>query len=254
MMRTDKSKTPEDRLIRLPLGITNDYLIPLKEGYLLFDTGYKWVYKKFLQQLEKHSVSAQEIRYVLLSHHHDDHVGFLNQLVQDFPTIQVIMHEKTVSLIAEGKNNTKEGGCLVNRRIAFLLDLKSKISPQWDLSFPPYAKRACDIVLEGEQMLLPFQACAPLMVFLTPGHSSDSITLAYGQKILCGDLASNFLNWAGTHHLPVFNENIEQVYASWEQLLKRSPTMIFPAHGKPFLPKKLARNLGKSGGHAVPYC
>ena len=63
--------------------------------------------------------------------------------------------------------------------------------------------------------------------------------------IFCGDLASNFLNRAGSKHLTLFNENIADVYASWEKVLSMGIEYIIPAHGKPFRAERLRENLYK---------
>ena len=54
-------------------------------------------------------------------------------------------------LLANGHNNTSNGGTLLNRRIRALFNLKRQLSPTWDLSFPPVTLRPHDVLLDTER-------------------------------------------------------------------------------------------------------
>ena len=59
--------------------VVNNYLVSLDEaGYVLIDTGYAENYPVFRKRLEKTGTSLKEIKYIFLTHAHDDHAGFLN--------------------------------------------------------------------------------------------------------------------------------------------------------------------------------
>lgn len=241
-----KTVSPPDEIRVIPLEFTNVFLIPLKKGYMLIDNGYAKEYDRFLQGLKQHGIDLMDIRYILITHHHDDHVGFLNKLTTLNASLRVIVHETTVPLLAAGENNTKNGGGIVNRAIYTLFRLKMLITPGWDFSFPPYMVRKQDIILRGEKTVLPEEVGLSATVLHTPGHSSDSISLIYKDKYLfCGDMASSFLLWAGAKYLTLFNENVGRVYASWEKALAMKVEFILPAHGKPFKAERLKENLYK---------
>ncbi|PKL16061.1 MAG: hypothetical protein CVV49_18215 [Spirochaetae bacterium HGW-Spirochaetae-5] len=238
-------RLPEE-IVLIPLEFTNIFLIPLKEGYMLFDNGYEKEYDYFLNKLKRNNIDVMDIRYVMISHHHDDHVGFLNRLTALNPSLKVILHEKSVPLLAAGKNNQKNGGGIVNSRIYALFRLKQLITPGWDFSFPPYSVRDTDIILRGESAELPEEVGLKSKVVYTPGHSSDSISLVYKDEyIFAGDMASNFLNLAGAKHLTLFNEDVGVVYSLWEKVLSMNIRYIIPAHGRPFGAERLKENLHK---------
>ncbi len=162
------------------------------------------------------------------------------------PSLQILIHEKTVPLIATGANNKNNGGGLVNRTIYLLFRIKQMLKPEWDLTFPPFIVPPEVIVLKGEKIDLQNLLGIDASVFLTPGHTSDSLSLVVDKKyLLCGDLATNFLNWAGASHLTVFNENLENLYNSWQQVIDMGIKTIVPSHGKPFSSQKLKENLHK---------
>ena len=67
------------KIYNLGNRVVNNNLVNLDEsGYVLVDTGYVEGYADFLKRLEKTGVSPKDIKYVFLTHAHDDHAGFLN--------------------------------------------------------------------------------------------------------------------------------------------------------------------------------
>ena len=53
----------------------------------------------------------------------------------------------------------------------------------------------------------------------------------------------NFLRFTGVGHRPIFVENLDAVYKSWQRLIEAGARTIYPAHGKPFLAQELIRRL-----------
>lgn len=252
-----------NNLAKLPKGVISyeydlvkSFLIPIDNGeYLLFDTGYERNYKVFKELLKKDSIDVKKIKYIFISHHHDDHAGFINNLIKDNPEVRVILHEKTVPLMLLGENNLANGGGIVNPFVNLLFNIKQAISPEWDFTLPKYYVRDRDIVLTGDKADLKKILGEDIYMIYTPGHTSDSISLVYqNEYIFCGDLASNVLNWAGAKHLTLFNESLEDVYSSWGKVIDLDIDNIIPSHGKPFKLSSLEKNLDKyEQSDLVPY-
>lgn len=223
---------------------TNVYLIPISDGYIMIDNAYEKEYDLFLKYLKEIKISINQIKYILITHHHDDHVGLLNQIVAANPSVQIIMSEETAELLAYGKNNMNNGGGIVNSYIYALFKIKQILTPDWNLSFPAYRFRENDIILKEDNAdLFPILGIN-IKSINTPGHTSDSITFIYNNNIaFCGDLASNYLNWAGARYLTLFNEDIDSVYSSWKKLINLEIEIIATAHGKPFHINNLINNL-----------
>lgn len=233
-------------IIPLNQGISTAYLVKIPDGFLLFDTGYEKDYTNFKKKLQSLSIDTQKIKYVVLSHHHDDHSGYLNKLTSENPAIQIIAHKNAVPLLAAGKNNTGNGGGIVNAAIYALFRIKKIITPDWTLTFPPFALRPSDILIKDDRVVLSSIIGINAEVIFTPGHSSDSISLLVDQDyLLCGDLSSNFLNWAGAKNLTLFNEDLAEVYKSWGKLLELKVKYILPTHGVPFSINRLNQNMYK---------
>ena len=238
--------TISEGIIPIEQEVTTAYLIKIPSGYLLFDTGYEKDFDTFKEILIKEKIDLNSIIYLLLSHHHDDHVGFIAELTERNPSLKIIVHEKTVPLLATGKNNKMNGGGIVNSTIFLLFRIKQLLTPDWTLTFPPFNIRSQDIIIQGEVQPLPAEVGIEGVIVHTPGHSSDSISLLYKNKyLLCGDMASYFLNWAGAKHLTLFNENINEVYKSWEKVISMDVKYVIPSHGKPFRIERLKNNLYK---------
>jgi len=248
------AKLPEE-VKAFSYHMTSSFLIPLPEGYLMFDTGYEKSYGEFKRQLRESGIMTQEIKYLILSHHHDDHSGFTNRLLEENPAIRVILHQRTVPLISEGNNNTGNGGGIINPAINTLFRLKLAITPGWDFTFPPFTPRDRDIILKDDLTDLTGRLGINAAIISTPGHTSDSISLIYNEKYLfCGDLASNMLNFFGAANLTIFNEDLKDVYDSWEKVLKSGSEVIIPSHGRPFSSALLYKNMrAKDQSSTVPY-
>ncbi len=244
LSRDTKPITLPEEIIPIEQEFTTAYLIKTNDGYLLFDTGYEKDFDTFKQFLKEEYIDAGNIRYLVLSHHHDDHSGYIAEIVKLNPSVRIIAHEKAVELLQSGNNNKANGGGIVNSNIYALFKIKQMITPDWKLSFQPFKIRQNDIIVSGENFQLPAEAGLDAVIIYTPGHSSDSISLLYKNKyLLCGDLASNFLNFAGAKHLTLFNENLNEVYKSWEKIIAADAEIILPSHGKPFPIEKLRNNL-----------
>lgn len=198
-----------------------------------------------MDALGPQELGLSSIRYVFISHAHDDHAGFLHQLVDANPELQVIAHEHTARLLARGENNKQNGGGLCNRRVYLGFRLKQWLKPRWTLTFPPYELRDSDIILRNDEADLTEALGVPVTALYTPGHTSDSVSLIYREThLFCGDLASTSFNWIGGRYLTVFNENMEELYASWSKILSRDISVTVPSHGRPFPTSVLAEHVG----------
>jgi hydroxyacylglutathione hydrolase len=100
-----------------------------------------------------HDVGFGDLEYLILTHHHDDHVGLLNPLVAQNPKIKIIMSEHAGDRLAKGKNDWSKGGGYLNRRISVLMTLFGMLSRQFTQTFPPYSTREEDILVSQETSL-----------------------------------------------------------------------------------------------------
>lgn len=233
--------TKQMEVVRLTPGSTNCYLLEANEGYLLVDTGYEWEYEVFLSELDDAGIEREAIEYLLLTHHHDDHVGFVTELLDD---VTVIAHEAAAKFLQAGEN-ARTGGGLLNRRVYYLAKLRSWLKPEWDLTFPPVTLREKDVLVTGDDDTVLRDIGVGGSILHTPGHTPDSISVSLDDgTVLCGDAAMSRLLWAGTKYHTIYISDIDRYYDSWKKILDTGAKIVAPAHGKPFDTDRLRANLG----------
>ena len=131
--------------VAIQLGISSIYLYPCQDGYLQIDTAYPQDYGLFRRQLAKKGIDIQDLKFLFLTHHHDDHSGFLTELTRDAP-VRIIAHQEADSLLKGGKNDRSRGGGYVTPLVKFLAGLKMRLNPRWTLTFPPFSLRKDDLL------------------------------------------------------------------------------------------------------------
>jgi glyoxylase-like metal-dependent hydrolase (beta-lactamase superfamily II) len=222
-------------MLKIAISVTNCFLLPCKGGYLLIDTSYENKYKHFLKALKKHGIDLSEIRYLLITHHHNDHAGFAAELIKNSPA-EIIVHREALPHLEKGEIG--EGLKPLNWRIKIFMPLLAKLHPH---HYPPLTSRRMDHLLSGDDELLLKKIGIDGIILHTPGHSTDSISvlLADGSAIV-GDAAMNVF---GVAPFPILIDNMQDVYSSWTKLIENGASTIYPAHGKPFKVDKLAEKL-----------
>ncbi|HWQ45936.1 MAG TPA: MBL fold metallo-hydrolase [Longilinea sp.] len=232
------------RPVIIPLSLSQVYLIPCWEGYLQIDTGYDRDYAKYRHGLERKGIELCEVKYLLLTHHHDDHAGFLNELSRD-TAITIIAHENARELLKKGVNDKSRGGGYINHFIKVVADIKMRFDPHWTLTFPPFTLRSEDILVMDNDNLLLRRLGVNGRILYTPGHCIDHLTVVLDSgEAFCGDAASSFLLWAGLRYCTLFMTDMQITYQSWQKMLDVGAKWIYPAHGKPFSADQLRQNMG----------
>jgi len=229
------NNTNSHRVKSVKLGWTRCYLLKCTGGYLLIDTDYPKYYSLLEKKLASLSIATSDIKYLLLTHHHDDHAGFAAKLVRR-TGCQVIAHRNAVSPLQQGKS--EEIGESVNRRIEIVLFFYMLFHREF--KFPPLKLAERDILIEGDNDSLLKGIGIDGVILHTPGHTRDSISVLLSDgSAFVGDAAMNFLRWTGVGHRPIVIEDITTVYESWRKLRERGARVIYPSHGRPFSARKL---------------
>jgi len=231
----------------LKLSVTNCYLIEMGNKYLLIDTGYENDWKLFCKRLKEIGIGLSEISHILLTHHHDDHCGLLNKVLEENQNIRIIMSYQAKDFLLEGKNDQSHGLAYVNKRVNMLFSLIQIFDKRWKThAFPAYQSREIDILVKGETHLKDIGIGLNGRIIETPGHSLDSITVVFDDgDCIVGDAAANIISFTGTKYCVIIIEDLEAYYQSWRKLISLGARQIFPAHGKPFPAERLEQNIDK---------
>ncbi|HHW00619.1 MAG TPA: TMEM165/GDT1 family protein [Clostridiaceae bacterium] len=232
-------KPIEERLINVGNRISNTYLIEMQKGYLLIDTGYREQFRRFEKALKKKHIALEDITYVFITHVHNDHVGFLNQLL-DKTNAKVILHPESVERLKTGQNSF-EGGC--SSMLALYFYRMMELFGKGDHLFQPVdAPERYILVTKETQPDIEKMLSAKIIAL--PGHTKDSIGLLFENRLLfCGDAAMNGI--PSRNHVIIWIEDLDEYKASWRKMMDLEFQKIYPSHGKPFTKAQLVKSAGK---------
>ena len=217
--------------------IMNTYVYQTSVGYIMIDTGYEHSLVSVEKKLNKQGVDIADIKYIFLTHAHDDHAGFLNELLGKNADLRVIMSDKAMPTLKRGQNSF-DGGC--STAFAWMFCKLMGLVGKAEHRFPPIEDRYNDRFIEiTEENKSELEALLEGEILFTPGHTSDSISLKRGDIIFCGDAAMNGL--PSVKRLIIWIENVSEFEKSWELLISTDAETIYPAHGKPFSKSDLAK-------------
>ena len=217
-----------------PLAEVNVHLIDLDEGYLLIDTG--WGSDESFAALEaglaQRGVAWADIRTLLVTHLHPDHVGNAAQVL-DRSGARFLMHRVDAAnlarLIRHGRSPFFEEAW----RIAGVpAELQQKLDKRFHAATRTYPSCEPALALEGGERISVRGGV--LEVIWTPGHSAGHVCLYSPEHryLIAGDHLLEFttpnVGWRpGEDMLAKF---LDSLYA----LQALEIDWILPSHGAPF--------------------
>ncbi len=182
---------------KLKYGNTNTFFI--ESGGLLFDTDYAGTLPAFYRALKQNGIRTADIRYVMASHFHPDHMGLIGEL-----TAQGVR----LLLMDVQKDHIRFSDRIFEReRIPFKsldADAAKVISCEESRAF------LAGIGIRGE-------------IISTPSHSEDSVTLMLDDgSCFAGDLEP-------IEYLEAYDGN-EVLQRDWERILSKGAVTVYFAH------------------------
>ena len=222
--------------IELPLPFEleaiNLYLVRLESGWLLIDCGMDTPQSFAALQagLDQIGVAWPDIRLILLTHMHPDHIG-LTHRVKELSGASVMMHEAEAEHLDSLEDESRR---LPYLHAAYALGgVPTDLQDRMDQHFAFLRKSLHDVtpdrLLRGDEQLP--SAIGPLTVIPTPGHSPGHVCLYAAERkmLFSGDHILNSItpniSWhPGTDALGDYMESLEKVG-------RLDVDEIFPAHG-----------------------
>jgi glyoxylase-like metal-dependent hydrolase (beta-lactamase superfamily II) len=200
-----------------PIHMGLDTVYAVKgEGVILIDGGFPHKLANLKDGLAKTLIQPEEIKLIILTHGHWDHIGSARDIKQ-LTGARVLMHEKDVHYLAEVKQTSPTGFTPWGKIMSALLNL---ITPF--IHVPTFE---VDIVAGDEELSLS-EYGIPGRLICTPGHTWGSVSVL---------LAMNLFPLRLNPGLPIYGDDIQLVKNSWKKLLDMGAKIVYPAHGKPFL-------------------
>ena len=227
-------------MLNLGGRFVNQWAYQSPSGVVLVDTGYQNGYPRFRRRLARHGIPLSQVRYVFLTHAHDDHAGFLNEILRDAPDCRVILSPRSIPVLRRGQNSFS-GGC--TSRLALRFCRWMAAAGRGSHRFPPLEERFLSrcIPVTGESRA-SLEAQLGGQIVETPGHTADSLSLLLEDgSLFCGDAAMN--GFPSQHRITIWAEDPQAFADSWQTILRLRPSLLYPGHGSPFPPAELARNL-----------
>lgn len=222
--------------------IVNNWIYAIPEGYVLIDTGYEGGCQRVKRRLAADGLNVGNIRYVFLTHAHDDHAGFLNDILAEAQHAQVIASGKAMEVLRRGQNSFA-GGCTGKAALAFCNWMKrmGKGAHRFPPIKPEFEER---ILLVTNENRVAMGKRLHGTIIDTPGHTADSISLLLDDgSLFCGDAAMNGI--PSVNRITIWAEDREAFAQSWQTIIGLRPAKIYPGHGKPFDYRDLERNWEK---------
>ena len=218
--------------------IMNTWLYPIADGWVMIDTGYENSYVSVRKKLQKLRINPEEVRYLFLTHAHDDHAGFLEEWMTKYPQTKVIAHEKAIDGLRRGQNSF-DGGC--STLGAFLFCQLMAALGNGNHRYPRLSEEhLLKIITLKDKNLLQIEHALQGRILFTPGHTADSVSLLVDGNLFCGDAAMNGI--PSSHRITIWVEDKNAFEHSWEQILASGANKLYPAHGNPFGTEELAKN------------
>jgi hydroxyacylglutathione hydrolase len=180
---------------------------------------------RFQVQLRRLPVRPDEIKLILITHAHFDHIGAV-QSIQNMTGAKVACHLRDKERLEQNAMPLPPGMTPWGRITIAML---ARMVPH--LTILPFK---IDLALGDEGLSLAEYGVSGQVVY-TPGHTAGSVSILLDTgEAFVGDLAMNAFPLRLKPGLPIFAEDLPQVKESWRKLLKLGVKTVYPSHGKPF--------------------
>ena len=193
-------------MIMLRYGNTNTFYIPGRSGGLLLDTDWAGTLNAFYRALKTNGIGLKDIRFVMATHYHPDHMGLIGSLT-----------EAGAKLLLP---DVQKGS----------VHFSDRIFERDRLPFTPIKEESATVVSCGESRAFLAGLGIAGEIIRTPSHSGDSVSLVLDD----GDCFVGDLEPYG--HLAAYESN-PALKSDWERILSFSPKRIFFSHMPPFVPE-----------------
>lgn len=217
--------------MKITYNSTNYYLEPCSNGFLLIDAGWHGKVEKFKNGLKMLGVKPDEIKYILLTHHHHDHVAIVQEL-KTITNAKLIVHKNQIPYLERGVTNTVD--IKQYNRVLRLIDRFTK--PFIKYNYPPITINNYDTIMSDDiNNNILRNIGVEGKIVSTPGHSNDSVSILLDNgTAYVGDLAMNIksIKRMSGMPLPIEAEDFEQVKFSIKNLIHLGANLFYPSHGE----------------------
>ena len=220
-----------DNVVRCGTWIVNWYLLADDDGVTVVDAAVT----KYRPQLEPGLAAlgrtTADVKAIVLTHCHNDHIGFAEQLRTEL-SIPVYIHEIDAGPATTGQSSgATEGSIGPYLRYPGFYRAAFALASGGGLKAAPIGE--VTTFTDGEELPVPGRPRA----IHTPGHSDGHCALVAGETLFAGDAFCTLNPLTGKRGPqlmpPPFNRSTEQARASLDKLLGTGASVAAPGHGNP---------------------
>ena len=186
-------------MVKLRYGNTNTFFVRGNKGGLLIDTDYAGTLPAFFKAIKNAGIRVTDIKYVLATHYHPDHIGLVGQLSeQGIKLLLVDTQKEAVHFSDKIFEKDKLPYSVINESDALVISCEES------------RKLLSSLGISGE-------------IIHTPSHSKDSISLILDDgSCFVGDLDPS-------EYLEAY-ENNTALKNDWNLIMSFNPKTVFFAH------------------------
>ena len=221
------------RIFPIRQAAVNCYLIQ-GDGVILVDTGMPETAGRFPAILKAHGIHPADIRLILLTHGHFDHIGGVSAL-RSLTGCPVAIHQGDCALVEQGY----AGEVPLLSTTLWARTFNGMMGLMMRASSAPYPTVKADLILDDRPFLLhPYGVEGT--VYATPGHTRGSISVLLDSgDTFIGDTAVNGLPFRFGPGPSIFGDDWQVMKRSWKMLIEKGAKKVYPGHGRPFWIRQL---------------
>lgn len=204
-------------------GYVNAFLIVDEEGIVIVDTGIKGSGKRIVDEIHRIGRNPEDIRLIVLTHGHTDHIGGLKEILK-VVKVPVVISGIEYDEMLSGEINIKP--------ITFLGKISYKtmtfLSAAGIMSEPIKG----ELILADQLMLTSYGVGAKVVP--CPGHTRGSLAVVTEEgEAIVGDSLMAIMPWSGPQK-PMLAWDIGAVRKSMKDLLAKDIKSFHLSHGGRF--------------------
>jgi len=223
----------EYKIIRIPVRNVNVYLVIAGGKGIIVDAGIRKHSPEVYATIRKHGLEPEDIRFILLTHTHFDHVRGLKE-IKEKTGAKILVHSNEAPSLSKGYTDIPPGTITIGKIFSFL---GRKVVP-FIGAYPPVTP---DIITGNRYDIADLGI--PAYVIHTPGHTSGSVSFIIDNE--CAFVGDCMLSVFRKSILPAFAEVPATLIKSWQVLLDTGCRIFYPGHRDPISRQMLEDNLEK---------
>jgi hydroxyacylglutathione hydrolase len=232
--------TAEHRIETIQAGGANVYLIANGGQSILVDAGNKGAASKILEELRQSGLEPEDVKLIILTHTHYDHVGSLKE-IQEVTQAKILVHESEAENLSRGYGGFPRGTMLLGKLVSFIGRNLARGSGRFEAVRP-------DTTISERFDLEPYGMDG--YVLPTPGHSPGSVcVIVDGETAIVGDTLFGISRRTA---FPPFADDVDELLRSWKRLIETGCQRFLPGHGGVISLETLRESYEKARSKRLP--